>query len=191
MRLAQKSRRMVTVALAAALLGPAPHALAGVATQSPPAETPSTAPVPAPFARVYLAIAGCTSCAHCRASIRQMVRSNAKGGEAKLTADQVEVRYAKPAPVPLRDVIRSLAENRLHDLSLVDVLFEVRGSIATTADGGTRFVLDRTGQAFPLRIDPAIARPAAGKTVRLTALVGGWREKGDLTLWAKGFQSES
>jgi hypothetical protein len=186
MSVARTSRGLVAAALAAALAGPAPQALAGAS-----ASKIATPAAPAPFARVYLAIAGCTSCSHCRASIRQMVRSNAHGGETKLTADQVEIRYAKPVTVPLRDVIRSLAENRLHDLSLVDVLFEARGSIATAADGSTRFVLDRTGQAFPLRIDPALARPAQGAKVRLTALVGGWREKGDLTLWAKEFREQT
>src|SRR5690349_24221139 len=83
---------------------------------------------PAPFARVYLAIKGCTSCAHCRTTIRQMVNTKSAGGETRMSADQVEVRYPKPSPVPLKDVIHSLAENRLHDLSLVDVLFEARGT---------------------------------------------------------------
>ncbi|TMQ62841.1 MAG: hypothetical protein E6K79_11310 [Candidatus Eisenbacteria bacterium] len=138
-----------------------------------------------PFARVYLAVRGCMSCSHCRTAIRQMVRSNAGGGEARLGEDQVEVRYATPRAVPLRDVIRSLAESRLHDLSLVDVLFEARGTIGLAEDGTATFALAETGQSFPLVIDRAIARPAGGMPVRLTAVVDGWRKKGTLSLSAR------
>ena len=138
-----------------------------------------------PFARVYLAVRGCMSCSHCRTSIRQMVRSNAGGGEARLGDDQVEVRYATPRSVPLRDVIRSLAESRLHDLSLVDVLFEARGTIGLAKDGTATFALAETGQSFPLVIDRALTRPAGGTPVRLTAVVDGWRKKGPLSLSAR------
>jgi hypothetical protein len=145
---------------------------------------PASPPPDTPFARVYLALRGCTSCSHCRTNIRQMVRSKSEGGEAWLASDQVEVRYAAPKTVPLRDVVRSLAENRLHDLSVVDVLFEAKGSIAATK-GGTTFRLAQTGQSFPISIDRAVKRPADGTQVRVTALVDGWRKKGDLSLVAK------
>jgi hypothetical protein len=137
----------------------------------------ATAAEPAPFARVYLAIRGCTSCSHCRTTIRQMVNTKSAGGEARLSADQVEVRYPKPSPVPLKDVIHALAENRLHDLSLVDVLFEGRGTIAPGPNGTATFRLAETGQAFPVTVDRAVRRPADGTAVRLTAVVDGWRSK--------------
>ncbi|HXF59114.1 MAG TPA: hypothetical protein VN539_04755 [Candidatus Saccharimonadales bacterium] len=146
------------------------------------AEAPRAA---APFARVYLALRGCTSCSHCRTAIRQMTRSGSKGGETRLTTDAVEVRYAKPAPIPLRDVIGRLAENRLHDLTLVDVLFEAEGVVATTPSGAT-FTLRGTDQSFPLRLDPSLATTRPGAPVRLTALVEGWRGNGKLTLVARG-----
>jgi len=82
-------------------------------------------------------------------------------------------------------VIHSLAENRLHDLSLVDVLFTARGTIRTGVDGSARFVLTETGQSFPIEIDPAVRHPREGAPVRLIALVDGWRKKGDLTLIAR------
>jgi len=129
-----------------------------------------------------------TSCSHCRTNIRQMVRSKSAGGEAWLASDQVEVRYAAPRTVPLRDVVRSLAENRLHDLSVVDVLFEAKGSIEATKEGAT-FRLAETGQAFPIMIDRAVKRPADGTPVRVTALVDGWRTKGDLSLVAKTIEA--
>lgn len=149
------------------------------------AVTQAPAKTDPPFARVYLAVRGCMSCSHCRTAIRQMVRSNAAGGEARLGDDQVEVRYATPRTVPLRDVIRSLAESRLHDLSLVDVLFEARGTIGLAEDGSATFALAETGQSFPLVIDRALTRPAGGTPVRLTAVVDGWRKKGALSLSAK------
>ncbi|HYR51294.1 MAG TPA: hypothetical protein VET83_01620, partial [Candidatus Dormibacteraeota bacterium] len=49
----------------------------------------------APYARVYLALRGCTSCSHCRSAIRQMARSGSGGGAALVTTDAVEVRYSK------------------------------------------------------------------------------------------------
>ncbi|HZI88985.1 MAG TPA: hypothetical protein VFD83_00875 [Candidatus Polarisedimenticolia bacterium] len=135
-----------------------------------------------PFARVYLALRGCTSCSHCRTAIRQMARSGSSGGEARVTTDAVEVRYPRPvASIPLRDVIHRLAENRLHDLTLVDVLFEAEGTVARSSDGAT-FTLKGSDQSFPLRLE---ATHADGP-VRLTALVQGWREKGKLTLVARG-----
>lgn len=136
-----------------------------------------------PFARVYLALRGCTSCSHCRTAIRQMARAGSGGGETRVTTDAVEVRYAKPVTIPLRDVIRRLAENRLHDLTLVDVLLEADGTVTATPSGST-FTLRGTGQTFPLRIEPSIAK--ASGPVRLTALVEGWRERGTLELVARG-----
>ena len=148
------------------------------------AHAPST-PAAAPFARVYLALRGCTSCSHCRTAIRQMARSGSKGGETRVTTDAVEVRYAKPATIPLRDVIGRLAENRLHDLTLVDVLFEAEGMVAATPSGAT-FTLRGTDQSFPLRMDPSLATTRPGGPVHLTALVEGWRGKGKLQLVARG-----
>ena len=138
-----------------------------------------------PFARVYLALRGCTSCAHCRTAIRQMAQSSSDGGEARVSTDAVEVRYTTPRPVPLRAVIRRLAENRLHDLSLVDVLFEAQGTIASGPDGAAVFTLRGTNQSFPVSLDSSLHRSAGGAPVRLTALVEGWREKGDLRLVAR------
>ncbi|TMQ58416.1 MAG: hypothetical protein E6K76_07870 [Candidatus Eisenbacteria bacterium] len=140
---------------------------------------------PVPFARIYLALRGCTSCSHCRATIRQMARAGSGGGEARVSTEAVEVRYPKPRPVPLRDVIRRLAENRLHDLTLVDVLFEAEGTIARTSAGSTTFTLRDTGQSFPLDMTPSLARPDRGTPVRLIAIVEGWRGKGALTLVAR------
>jgi hypothetical protein len=190
-RLASLSVALALAALQTAALAVA--ALPAVAAPAPATATTAKTPPPEapPFARVYLAIRGCTSCSHCRANIRQMVKSNAAGGEAHLSADQVEIRYPAPRSIPLRGVIRSLAENRLHDLSLVDVLFEGLGTVSTAADGTTRFVLAGTGQAFPVSIDRAVKRPADGKRVRLMAVVTGWREKGDLSLTAREFRDES
>lgn len=185
------SRLRSTAFAAAALVAIGAAAGNGAAAPRSAAASPraaSAAPAHAPFARVYLALRGCTSCSHCRTNIRQMVRSQSDGGEAHLANDQVEVRYAKPRPVPLRDVVRSLAENRLHDLSVVDVLFEARGSIAATRTG-TAFRMAETGQSFPISIDRAVRRPPDGTPVRVTALVEGWRKKGDLSLVARSIEA--
>ena len=135
-----------------------------------------------PFARVYLATRGCMSCSHCRTNIRQMLRPRTKGADTKFGDDQIEVTYAAPQAVPLRDVIRSLADNRLHDLSLVDVLFEARGTIGSARAGEATFALAKTGQSFQVVIDRSLSRPPDGTPVRLTAVVDGWRKKGTLSL---------
>jgi len=171
------------VSASAAIAGPPRAAQAGGPAAS--------ATEPTPFARVYLAIKGCTSCSHCRTTIRQMVNTKSAGGETRMSADQVEVRYPKPGPVPLKDVIHSLAENRLHDLSLVDVLFEARGTIAPGPNGTATFKLAETGQAFPITIDKAVRRPADGTAVRLTAVVDGWRtkDKSGLSLYERTIET--
>lgn len=179
--------RAKTSALATALVIVAGSLLVGSAARAgaAPSAKPAVAATPAPFAKVYLALRGCTSCAHCRTTIRQMAKGSAKGGEARVNGDQVEVSYAKPRVLPLRDVIKTLAENRLHDLNLVDVLFEASGSFAKGNDGTLRFTLAETGQAFPVSLASSLERPADGRTVRLIAVVDGWRGKGGLTLVAR------
>lgn len=156
-------------------------------------ETPGPSPAGSrPFARVYLALRGCTSCSHCRTTIRQMVRSQAgKAGDARVDGDRVEVVYRKPSRVPLRKVIRGLAENRLHNLSVVDVLFEADGTISAAEDGAARFTLRGTRQSFPVSIDRAVRRPPDGAPVRLTALVEGWRDKGEISLVARQVRAGS
>ena len=177
--------RSIATCTAVMLLAAAP---AGSTTQpgkGGKAASGSAAKAAPPFARVYLATRGCMSCSHCRTNIRQMLRPKTKGADTKFGDDQIEVTYATPQAVPLRDVIQSLADNRLHDLSLVDVLFEAGGVIRTARDGAVTFEIAETGQPFPLTIDRSIARPADGTPVRLTSLVEGWRDKGTLSLHAR------
>lgn len=176
-----------TLVVAIALGAIVPASSNAAPAKAAPVSTASVAP--APFARVYMALRGCTSCAHCRTTIRQMTRGSAKGGETRVDGDQVEVLYAKPRVVPLRDVIRSLADNRLHDLSLVDVLFEAKGVIEKGSDGALKFTLAETGQVFPISLADHVKIPASGRPVRLVALVEGWREKGALTLVARDVQA--
>lgn len=171
--------RSVWIGAIAAIVSIAPISTAG----------PRAPEAPTPFARVYLALRGCTSCSHCRTTIRQMARAGSNGGQARVSSDAVQVRYMKPRLVPLRDVIGRLAENRLHDLTLIDVLFEAEGTIATTSAGSTTFTLKGTGQSFPLNLAPSLPRPGGGTPVRLIAAVEGWREKGSLTLVARQVHS--
>ena len=172
--------------VAAAMLLGATAVLAAPAPSATPA-----APERAPFARVFLALRGCTSCSHCRTTIRQMVRSTTQGGDMKFAQDRVEVRYATPRQVPLRQVIRSLADNRLHDLSVVDVLFEAHGTFATAKNGNATFTLAETGQTFPLTIGNSLERPADGSSVRLVAMVNGWRENAALSLVARELKPDA
>jgi len=179
--------------LFAALMAAGPLAAPASAAQPRPAKAAPGAAVESapPFARVFLALRGCTSCSHCRSTIRKMVRSRAgKEGETRVDGGQVEVVYSRPTAVPLRQVIRGLAENRLHDLNLVDVLFEAEGSLSSLADGTARFTLRDTRQSFSVTIDRAVSRPADGAPVRLVALVEGWRGKGDVSLVAREVRGE-
>jgi len=129
-----------------------------------------------PFARVFLALKGCTSCAACRSSIRQMVKGKADGGKVALPGDAVEIRYDKPDTIPLGEVVRGLARNRLHNLELVDVLFEADGRITSDSSGGTHFAIIETGQEYQFSFGNAIRKPNVGDTIRLQAIVQGWRK---------------
>ncbi len=171
--------------------GVAPTLLALSLALAPISPARATDKAASPFARVYLALRGCTSCSHCRTAIRQMVRSGSGGGEARLSGDGIEVIYPKPRQVPLRDVIRRLAENRLHDLSLVDVLFEARGSFASGPLGATVFTLRETGQSFPVTVEPSLHRLKNGAPVRLVAVVEGWRGKGEIRLVAREVREDA
>jgi hypothetical protein len=182
-RIEGMARRLAAVVMSVAICGVIGGAAADAA-RTAPAAAPAEAEAP-PFARVYLALRGCTSCSHCRTAIRQMARAGSGGGEARVSTDAVEVRYMTPRTVPLRSVIRRLADNRLHDLSLVDVLFEAEGVIADAPNGAATFKLRGTSQSFPVTLDPSLRRPSDGSSVRLTALVEGWRGTGDLRLIAR------
>ncbi len=168
--------RSISAAALAALLGAL--LLSPFDARAKEADTP-------PFARVYLALRGCTSCSHCRSTIRQMTKRSAQGGETRVDGDRVEVRYDAPRPVPLREVVFALAENRLHDLSLVDVLFEARGTLASEPGGTARFTLAETGQVFRIAFAPGVERPLDGRPVRVVTVVDGWRDRGALRLLAR------
>ena len=183
--------RAFAAAFAAAALGLLPSTSFSGASSAGSAFAPAPGKEVPPFARVYLAIRGCTSCSHCRTTIRQMVRSSAQGGETRMRDDRVEVRYPAPQSIPLHDVVQTLASNRLHDLSLVDVLFEATGVIAAGKDGSSTFTVAETGQSFPVTVDPSLGTGQAGRPVRLVAVVDGWRGKGALSLHAREIRSET
>ena len=159
-------------------------------TESPAVTTPPSATaLGTPFARVYLAMKGCTSCAACRAAIRQMAAGQVEGGETTLEDDHLEISYQTPTEIPLAAVIDRIATNRLHDLNVVDVLFEARGSIRRATDGSTVFALEGTSQSFALALG-SVQVPESS-TITLTARVTGWRERGRaLALEATGVRSE-
>jgi hypothetical protein len=144
-----------------------------------------------PFAKIYLALQGCTSCAACRSVIRQMTKGAAKDGKVSLPSDAVEINYDKPANIPLKKVVGNLAKNRLHNLKLVDVLFDVSGRIETDSDGSLLFTIETTGQQFALSTPEGVDAPPRNEVVRLSAVVQGWRGSDDLTLKLKSFSVDN
>lgn len=140
-----------------------------------------------PFAKVYLALQGCISCAACRSVIRQMTKGAAKDGKVSLPSDAVEISYDKPTEIPLKKVVGNLAKNRLHNLKLVDVLFDVSGKVKADSDGSLMFTIETTGQKFALSTPEGLDAPPENKELRLSAVVEGWRGSDDLTLKLKSF----
>ena len=141
-----------------------------------------------PFARVYLALQGCTSCAACRSVIRQMTKGAAKEGNVSLPTDAVEVTYAEPTTIPLKKVVGNLARNRLHNLKLVDVLFDASGKISEAGDGALVFTMATTGQQYEVSLPEGLDAPDSSKSLRISAIVQGWRGKGsELSLKVKSF----
>ncbi len=141
-----------------------------------------------PFARVYLALQGCTSCAACRSVIRQMTKGAAKEGKVSLPTDAVEVTYDEPTTIPLKKVVGNLARNRLHNLKLVDVLFDASGQISEIKDGALVFTMATTGQQYEVTLPKGLDTPDSSKSLRISAIVQGWRGKGsELSLKLKSF----
>ena len=169
---------------------------ASPAESSSAVSTATIAPI-APFAKVYLALKGCTSCAACRSTIRQMTKGAAKDGKVSLPGDGVEVRYAKPTTIPLKKVVGNLAKNRLHDLKLVDVLFDASGQIHADSSGSLLFTIETTGQQYSISIPAGVSAPPRDEPLRLSAVLRGLRaSNSDLSLELKSFtvnnrQSES
>jgi hypothetical protein len=185
---------IASVGLAAALAATSGPVRAG-APESPAPGAPASVGsetgvrVQAPFARIYLALRGCTSCAACRDAIRRMAQGSAPGGDVSLPRDAVEVRYEEPESIPLAEVVRGLAKNRLHDLEVVDVLFEAEGTISRRENGDRVFTLRVTNQAFPLAAGLHASLPGEETPVRLEALVTGWRDDDEtLGLEARFFE---
>jgi hypothetical protein len=56
--------------------------------------------------------------------------------------------------------------------------------VSVEGDGSRRFVLEGTGQSFPIQLG-SVARPTGSAPVRLVAVVEGWRGKGALSLVAR------
>lgn len=131
----------------------------------------------APFARVALALRGCSSCSHCRSTIRQAAKSVAASGRVAVGGDQVEVTFDRPQKIPLDAVIRRLAANGLHDLTVLDVLFDAEGSVEKTPSG-LLFRLRETEQSFPLRVTEFQQEPPIGEPLRLRTVVQGWSASG-------------
>ncbi len=156
----------------------------GLAADAVRAEVPPQAPA---FARVYLSLRGCTSCSSCRSNIRQTVKAEAPKSTVLLDDEKVEVRYDAACEIPLDKVVETLARSRLHNLELVDVLFEGTGSVKSDGEGRGVFVVKETNQSFSLAFDlRQFPELSPDKPLRIVAVVEGWRETGQpLTLKLK------
>lgn len=146
-----------------------------VSTNAPKTEAQTSEA--APFARVALALRGCSSCSNCRSTIRQTAKAASQSDSVKVGADDVEVIYRAPQSIPLREVVDRLANNGMHDLTLVDVLFDTEGELKREANGELTFSLRETHQSFPFKVTDSQKVPQIGKPLHLRTVVRGWENK--------------
>lgn len=135
-----------------------------------------------PFARVSLALRGCSSCSHCRSTIRQTAKGAAEGASVRVGGDNVEIRFEKPQTLSLREIVQRLANNGLHDLSVLDVLLDAEGKVETANDGKLVFHLNGTEQLLPIQISPSLDQPPQNQLLRLRAVVKNWEKDQELSL---------
>lgn len=130
-----------------------------------------------PFARVALALRGCSSCSHCRSTIRQTTKAAAASGNVQVASDAVEIVFPNPTTLKLDEIVGRLASSGLHDLSVLDVLLDAEGVVGKSGEGDFFLKLRGTEQRFSLRVPEFSKAPPLGEPIRLRTVVQGWDKK--------------
>ena len=130
------------------------------------------------FARVMLALKGCSSCAHCRTNLRQALKEGSKAQKVSLGNGKVEMVFSQPSTLDIHGIVTSMGTMGMKDLEAVDVLVEMNGRIETK-HGIKVFVADSTGQELTLDIaeDTAGLLGHTGVHVWIKAVAQGWERK--------------
>lgn len=122
---------------------------------------------------IRVTLGGCTSCADCRASIRQISKTQSGADQVDFNHGVARIVYATPAMLRVCEVARALSGGGLLKVHVDRVEVLVSGH-AESREGGRWFVANASGQAWPLRqggVDLADGQP-----VLLLASVAGWKE---------------
>lgn len=133
------------------------------------------------FAQVSMTLEGCTSCAPCRSTIRQVVQATSHAdqtafGEGYTSATMT---YAAPRDIPVQNVYNNLLSSALKDVTIPNVVVDATGVLERSGDA-TFFVVSETHQRFPARVG-ALDETLYGRNVRIKAVVQGL-ESGTVTL---------
>ena len=168
------NRSIAAFALTLLLTGCAGEQAAAPA-QAPvaPPVAASAAPVGPWTAEISVKLSGCTSCADCRAGIRQV--SQTRSGTDRVTFEDGISRMVYPAPAPIRvlEAAQGLSGDALPKVHVDRVELKVAGR-SEVRDGGAVFVVFSTGQSWPLAAGKVEVPP--GASCVLDAVVEGWRE---------------
>jgi len=151
-----------------------PLLLAGCAgTQSPsiPIESPSGSPAPW-TGEIRVRFTGCTSCADCRAAIRQISQSQSGSEHVDFRAGLARIVYPGPARLKAAEVANALSVPGVIKGEVDQVELRMEGLVEREADGMS-FVVPQTGQRW--RISPQSVDAPLGRVVVVVASLEGWK----------------
>ena len=128
------------------------------------------------FAKISLALKGCSSCGSCKTNLRQTLKASSKAEKVSLKGNgKVEMVYLSPQMLNIRDIVKSMGVLGMKDSSVVDVLLEATGKLEKKKDE-VYFILEKTGQEFLIEHAPVSALGEAS-AMHLKAVVKGWEKE--------------
>ena len=156
---------------ARAMLWLVPVLLAGCAGAGSPVEAPLPS-TPGWTGEIRVSFTGCTSCADCRAAIRQISQSQSGSDRVDFHAGVARITYPGPAAIRAAEVANALSVPGVIKGQVDQVELRVEGLVEKGADG-TFFTAPRTGQRWRIA-EGSVPVPVA-RTVVVVAALEGWQ----------------
>ena len=157
-----------------------PLLLAGCAGAPAPEAPEAVSPSAAPWTgEIKVTFTGCTSCADCRAAIRQISQIQSGSDHVEFHAGVARITYPGPAPLRAGEVARALSGAGVIKGQVDQVILKVEGQVLQTPEG-REFAASGTGQRW--RVSEASMPAPLGKPLLIEAALEGWRESGPPSL---------
>ncbi len=146
------------------------------------AAAPTTAPPPASLlssswtGEIKVRFTGCTSCADCRAAIRQISQAQSGSDHVEFHAGVARITYPTPATLKASEVANALSHPGVIKGEVDQVELTVEGLVEQGAQGRI-FTVPATGQRW--RIAEGSVDLPLGKPVVVVAALEGWKGSAD------------